>query len=279
MIIKWTLYFTLLALPLCANAAKKPAVLPEGIQVQRDLTFDEAHQLKLDLYRPKDITGPIPVVVWVHGGGWKNGSHKKCPAVWLAQHGFAVASIQYRLTDVAQWPAQINDCHNAVRWLRKQAVSYQLDADHIGAWGSSAGGHLVALMGTRPVEQSGSVQAVCDWYGPSELMTMPPNNIGDVANSNGAKLLGATVREIPEKAADASALDQVSAGDAPFLIMHGSADPGVPLEQSQKLHDKLKATGVDSTLQIIDGAGHGGPLFKTEEAKALVREFFERTLK
>ena len=271
------------------NNKKKGIALPAGVSVERDLVYrvvEGSPPLLLDLYRQKDADGLLPVVVWVHGGGWKNGSKNKCQASWLASNGFAVASINYRLTDAAQWPAQIEDCQEAVRWLRKNATKYGLNPDYIGAWGSSAGGHLVALMGTRPLEdEAGQIQAVCDWYGPSELMTMPPNNIGngrtaeDVAKSNGALLLGATVREVPDLAADASALDQVSADDPPFLIMHGSADPGVPLSQSTKLHEKLRASGVDSTLHIVEGAGHGGPEFKTEAVRDLVQAFFERTLK
>ena len=228
-------------------------------------------------------------MVWVHGGGWKNGSKNRCPTTWLVEHGYAVASINYRLTDEAQWPAQIDDCRAAVRWLRRHAQQYGLDADRIGAWGGSAGGHLVALMGTldAPGDEavSSRVQAVCDWYGPADLLTMPPNVLGagrteeDIANSNGAKLLGGTVRDRPELAKQASALYQVSAEDPPFLIMHGDKDPGVPLEQSQRLHDKLTAAGVSSTLHVVRGAGHGGKQFQTPEVRAAILKFFNQHLR
>lgn len=251
----------------------------------------DGYSLKLDLYLPE--SGPddrSPVVVFVNGGGWKNGSKKTAArtAAWLANHGIAVASINYRLTDVAGWPAQINDCYESVRWLRRNAAKYQLDADHIGCWGTSAGGHLAILMGTRPYPKeestSSRVIAVCDWFGPSDLLTMPPNNVGngrterDVAMSNGAKLLRATVRKVPALAKDASGLYHVSKGDSAFLIMHGEKDPGVPLEQSQRLHLALKKAGVDSKLEVIPDAKHGGPHFRTKEAKASVLEFFQRTL-
>lgn len=271
---------------------KKLPPVPEGATVIRDLEYavHDGVPLELDLYRPEERAPDqaLPVVIWVHGGGWKNGSRARCKAAWLAPKGFAVASISYRLTDVAQWPGQINDCYAAVRWLRENAGEYGLDADHIGAWGSSAGGHLVALMGTRkyPGEEtvSSEVQAVCDWFGPSELLTMPPNNVSatrtleQVAQSNGAKLLGATVRDVPEKAKDASALDHVSGKSAPFLIIHGSADPGVPLEQSSKLHEKLVGAGVSSRLHVIEGAGHGGKEFESGEVRSLILAFFQKHL-
>ncbi len=273
--------------------AKKTTPLPDGVELLSDIEYGkpEGHALLLDLYRPKESKRPVPVVVFVHGGGWKNGSKSsaRSQAAWLAQHGIAVASIDYRLTDVGQWPDQINDCYEAVRWVRRNADKHDFDAEHIGCWGTSAGAHLAALMGTRPCPTdenvSSRVQAVCDWFGPSELLTMPPNNLGngrtleDISNSNGAKLLGATVRDVPELARDASALDHVSSDDPPFLIMHGDEDPGVPIAQSQKLHQRLVDAGVPSKLVVVEGAGHGGPMFKTDDTRKHVLEFFSKHLK
>lgn len=248
----------------------------------------DGQPLHLDLYLPRNPVGKPPLVVWVHGGGWKNGNKNRCPATWLVQEGYAVASIDYRLIDQGQWPAQIDDCREAIRWLRKNAEGFGIDGDHIGVWGGSAGGHLVALMGTLPVPNdetiSSQIQAVCDWYGPSDLLTMPPNVVGNgrtleqVANSNGAKLLGATVRDVPDLAKQASAFHQVSNGDAPFLIMHGDQDPGVPLEQSQKLHDKLIEAGVPSTFVVVEGAGHGGKEFQSAENRDVILKFFNQNL-
>jgi acetyl esterase/lipase len=274
-----------------ATPPRKLVPAPEGVEVLRDITFSTVgeQELQLDLYRPKEASDTLPVVVWVHGGGWKNGSKDRCPAAWLAAHGFAVASINYRLTHQAQWPAQIDDCRAAVRWLRENAKTFNLTPDRIGAWGSSAGGHLVALLGTLdPPDSEGTssqVQAVCDWFGPTDLLTMPPNTISetrteaDIAQSNGAKLLGATVRDVPALAKQASALCQVSEDDPPFLIMHGEKDPGVPLSQSQRLHEKLLTAGAQSELKVIANAGHGGKEFQAPEAKQLVLDFFSKTLK
>ena len=285
----------LITLAICASLVfpVRPAAGDESETIIRDIEFakPDGHSLLLDLYLPVARSQPVPVVVFVHGGGWKNGSRKsgEKTAAWLTGHGIAVASIDYRLIDTAQWPSQINDCYAAVRWVRNNAAKYGLDGAHIGAWGSSAGGHLVALMGTRPFDgdesTSSRVQAVCDWFGPSELMTMPPNNVGngrtaeDVAKSNGAKLLGATVREFPKLAADASGIDHVTPDDPPFLIMHGDMDPAVPIEQSQKMHARLVNAGVSSRLHIVEGAGHGGKQFSTAESRSIVARFFQRTLK
>ena len=282
------LYTLLLLLPLGPLSLMGEEITYD---LNAELIYSDAggHPQALDLYLPKDAQGPVPVIVWVHGGGWLNGSKKNPKCLYMVDHGYAVASINYRLTQVAQWPAQIDDCRESVRWLKKQAKQYNLDADHIGVWGSSAGGHLVALMGTLPYDKnetvSSRVQAVCDWFGPTELLSMPPNNVGngrteeDVANSNGAKLLGCTVKDCPELAKQASGLDQVSSDDPPFLIMHGDLDPGVPISQSTRLYEKLKAQGVHAELAIIAGAGHGGPLFATDEVNMRVLSFFDEFLK
>jgi acetyl esterase/lipase len=259
--------------------------------LKADLIYSNAdgNPQALDLYLPKNGKGPFPVVVWVHGGGWMNGSKQKPKAEYLSEHGYAVASIDFRQSQDAMWPAQINDCRNAIRWLRSHSTTYQLNPEKIGAWGSSSGGHLVALMGTLPYDPnekiSSRVQAVCDWYGPTDLLSMPPNNVGngrteeDVANSNGAKLLGCTVKDCPELAKQVSGLHNVSSDDAPFLIMHGDEDPGVPISQSTRFYEKLQAQGVYSELEIVVGAGHGGPLFAADEAKDRVRSFFDSFLK
>ena len=275
-----------------ASKNKKEIKLPANVELLADIEYAKPNgiSLKLDLYRPKEAGTPSPVIVFVHGGGWKNGNKERGRrGAWMVPHGFAVASINYRLIGAGKWPDQINDCYAAVRWVRDNAQKYNLDGERVGCWGTSAGGHLAALMGTRPFpgmeSTSSRVQAVMDWYGPSELLSMPPNNVGngrteaDIAKSNGAQLLGATVRDVPKLAKDASALDQVSKDSAPFLIMHGTADKGVPLVQSEKLHAKLVAHGVESTLLAHEGAGHGGPQFISPEAKKVTLVFFTKHLK
>ncbi len=263
----------------------------ESAVVYKDLEYTRVgdSSLLLDLYYPKAADNPVPVVVWVHGGGWKNGSKDICPATWLVEHGYAVASVNYRLVDQAQWPAQMDDCRAAIRWLRTNADGFQLDADRIAAWGGSAGGHLVALLGTLDApageNPSSRVQAVCDWYGPTDLLSMPANVLGngrtleDLASSNGAKLLGKTVRDDPELAKQASALYHVSPDDPPFLIMHGEEDPAVPLDQSSRLYAALQDSKVASKLHVVAGAGHGGKEFQTPDIRQTIVEFFDGVLR
>ncbi len=287
--------FIALAAILAAATTFLPAAAQEqiakNVSVERDLEFSRPGDkpLLLDLYRPSEPAGPLPVVMWIHGGGWKQGSKDRTPAAWLAENGYAVVSINYRLTDVATWPAQIEDCRAAVRWIRTHAAEFGLDAERIGVWGGSAGGHLAALLGTLdpPAEEavSSRVRAVCDWYGPSDLLTAPANVPGpnrgeqELAESNGAKLLGGIVRDLPDLAKQASPLHQVSKGDAPFLIMHGDADKTVPLDQSRRLHEALREAGVESTLEVLHGKRHSTKEFHTADDRKLTLQLFNRPLR
>lgn len=278
----WLALGCLLAAPL--SAAPK---LPDGVEVIRDLEYAHVKgvSLKLDLYRPSAMpSAPMPLVIWVHGGGWRNGSKANCPAAWLATKGYAVASLDFRLLPEHPWPAQIEDPIAALRWLRQESGKYGYDASRSAAMGGSSGGHVVALWGTLPLPAEDKVKAVVDLYGPTDLLTMPPNVLSekrtraDLAKANGALLLGGVVMDQPEKARAVSALHQVSKDDASFLIMHGMDDPGVPVNQSERLHAALKAAGVESTLRLIPGAGHGGKEFDSPESRALIRAFLDKHL-
>lgn len=265
--------------------------LPKGVRRLANLEYAETPSGKqlIDLYLPEGApAGPLPTVLWIHGGGWKGGSKENCPLVWMVAEGYAVASLDYRLTQYAKWPAQIDDCRSALRWLRKNSSTYSLDPDRIGIGGGSAGGHLVAMLGTQqpPVDEpiSSRVRAVYDQYGPSDLLSMPANIVAgktreELAKSNSARLLGDIVADIPEIAKLASPIHHVSMGDAPFLILHGTKDEKAPVEQSQRLHDKLVAAGVPSTLHLLEGAGHGGKAFDTPEVRRWVLAFFDQHLK
>ena len=273
---------------LTASAYGASTKVPEGVEVLRDLEYAQVKgvSLKLDLYRPATKpSAPMPLVIWVHGGGWRNGTKANCPAAWLATKGYAVASLDFRLLPEHPWPAQIEDPIAALRWLRQESGKYGYDASRSAAMGGSSGGHVVALWGTLSLPAEDKVMAVVDLYGPTDLLTMPPNVLSEkrtraeLAKANGALLLGGVVMDQPEKAKAVSALHQVSKDDVPFLILHGAADPGVPVDQSERLHAALKAAGVESTLKLLPGAGHGGKEFDSTESRALIQGFLDKHLK
>ena len=259
-----------------------PAV-PEGVQMIADLEYvANGHpRQKLDLYLPKGAEYSVPVVLWVHGGGWAAGDKSRSPAVPLALRGYAVAAINYRFSQHAIFPAQIHDCKAAIRWLRSRSQQYGLDPQHIGAWGASAGGHLVALLGVTNghrelegklgnLEHSSSVQAVVDWFGPTDFMTVG-------SQPTRTKLLGGEPKDKLQLAQLASPLQHVSSGDCPFLIMHGDKDKTVPISQSELLTEALSKAGVDATMVTITDGGHGGAKFNQELDR--IDNFFSKYLK
>lgn len=258
----------LIAIPFVPAQQQRPQV-PEGAKVLRDLAYlpDNIVRHRLDLYLPKDAAEPCPLVIWIHGGAWQGGSKNGTPGVVMLKHGFAVASINYRLTDAAPYPAQIEDCKAAVRWLRAKAKEYNLDPQRFGAWGASAGGHLVALLGTTSdmkelegkdgnLEQSCRVQAVCDWFGPTDLTGMR-GNLADNPDGPVYKLLGGPPSEKSDLARLASPVKFCKKECPPFLIMHGDKDNLVPLRQSQIMESALKKEGVPVELVVVEGKGHG----------------------
>ena len=236
---------------------------------------------QLDLYLPespaKTASGRTPLVVWVHGGAWRGGNKLNLPAAYLLKKGFAVASVNYRLSGEAVFPAQLEDCQAALAWLRANAAAHSLDADRIGVWGSSAGGHLVALLGL-----TANVQAVVDYYGPAHLARMgegPSTMDHDGPDSPESLLIGGPVQANQDKAWKASPLSYVGQGpSAPFFIVHGDADPLVIVEQSELFHAALRKHNVESTLRIVPGGGHGGPQFQAPEMLDAVEAFFRRHL-
>lgn len=279
-----------------AFAQPRGPKLPDGVTAEKDVGYGKHERQKLDVYTPKG-DGPFPLVVWVHGGAWMAGSKDDGgPAVKLLEHGYAVAAVNYRLSQHDIFPAQITDCKAAVRHLRANAKKYKLDAEHIGVWGASAGGHLVALLGTsgdvKELEGDGTdekassrVQCVVDWFGPTDLTKMAEqakvkgpidHNSKDAPE---AKLIGGPVQQNKEKAAKANPLTYVTKDDPPFLIVHGDADPLVPLGQSEILADALKKEKVAVELVVLKGAKHGGAEFNTADNFKRTLAFFDKHLK
>jgi len=273
--------------------------LPDSIKIERDINYAGTNNPKqvLDLLLPKTPKGdkPLPVVVGIHGGAWSGGDrigemHNIVPLV--ASGDYAGVTIEYRLSGEATWPAQIFDCKAAIRWVRANAAKYHLDPERIGVVGGSAGGHLVAMLGASGgVESlegdvgpnkglSSRVQCVVDEFGPSDFLTIgdyPSQLKHNAANSPESKLIGGALLDHKEQARAASPITYVAAGDPPFLIIHGDADPVVPFNQSERLQAALKKAGVESILIAVTGAGHGG--FRNPEVDHRIRQFFDKHLR
>jgi len=265
------------------------------VNIVRDVLYKrvDGRDLRLDIYSPKSIAEPLPVLLWIFGGGWSRGSKNHGPPLNLVSRGYTVVSIDYRRSGEAPFPAAIEDCKAAVRWIRANAGAYHFDPDHIAAWGHSAGGHLAALLGTSGgvAELDGTgdnpgfssrVQAVCDMSGPSDIVqfyeAVSNSNEGkaSIARSAIEQFLGGSGGQIRTKAIAASPTTYVNKGDPPFLIIHGENDMTVPVSQSELLASKLKAAGVPVTLIVAEGRGHGvgAPAFAPE-----ISSFFDKYLK
>lgn len=288
------LLLLLVTTPAMAQPRKrKPPEVPQGVTVHRDLAYaEEAHERqKLDLYIP-DEGERLPLIIWVHGGAFLAGDKADhVPAEYL-DAGYAVASLNYRLSHDDLFPAQVEDVKAAVRWLRANAETYRLDPDRFAAWGSSAGGHLVAMLGTtgdddtfdigEHLDISSRVQAVVDYFGPTDFLQMdsqriPDGMVHDHANSPESKLLGGPIQEEKELARQANPITYVTQKDPPFLIIHGDQDPLVPHGQSVLLHEALEQAGVPVTFYTVEDAGHGG--FKDPKVHELTRAFLDQHLK
>lgn len=246
---------------------------------------------KLDLYLP-ETAGKAPLIIWVHGGAWMEGSKEDfLPQEYLAD-GYAVASLNYRLSQHALFPAQIQDCKAAVRWLRAHAGEYHLDPQRFGAWGASAGGHLVALLGVSAhVAEfnvgenpgfSSRVQAVVDYFGPTDFLQMddhrmPGGMLHNPAGSPESLLVGGAIQEKKAEVARANPVTYVTGNATPFLIVHGDSDPLVPFHQSMLLEVALQKAGVPVQLYEVEGAGHGG--FTDPKVDALTRQFLSTHLR
>jgi len=236
------------------------------------------------------------LLICIHGGGWAMGDKAGgSPLIAFTKDGYAVAVISYRLSDQAKFPAQIQDCKAAVRWLRANAAKYKIDPDCFGTWGGSAGGHLSALTGTsggskefEPIggnaEVSDRVQAVCDLFGPTDLLKMNEQSNGrgpikhDGARSPESMLIGGPIQDNKEKTERANPIKYITKECPPFLIMHGLNDDMVPIGQSEMLLEALKKQGTEATLLKIR-AGHGGPEFSQPANLKIIREFFDKHLK
>lgn len=276
-------------------------------RIERDIVYAvvAGSKLPLDLYIPEKAAAKgktLPVVVWLHGGGWKGGSKGSGGiARGLVDHGYALVDVEYRLSDEALFPAQVQDCKAAIRWIRANADKYGLDPDHIGAMGRSAGGHLVAFLGTSGDTKefdtdsnagySSRVQAVVDLWGPTDILQMDAHSLPggktkhDSTDSPPARLVGGPIQQEPYRAlaVKVNPIKYIVKGQKipPFLMVHGAVDLSVPVHQSILLHEALKKVGAETTLRIVEGAGHGlkGGEMDYDELREIAAEFFDKHLK
>jgi acetyl esterase/lipase len=281
---------------------RKPAA-SNDIEYLTDLVYGKAGdtELKLDLARPKNGNGPFPAIVCLHGGGWHMGTRKMYTR-WLmelAPQGYVVVTASYRFAPKHPFPSQINDAKCAVRWLRANAERYKVDKDRIGCIGDSAGGHLVCLLGTTTMkdglegdgghaEQSSKVQCVVAYYPPTDLTIVhdvirsgkAPFLEGLYAKKVVEDLLGGPPEKVgAEKYQKCSPLCYAGKDAAPMLLVHGTADRLVPIDQSRMLEKKLREAGADVTLLPIEKGGHGFAGKDNEKAAAAAMQFFARHLR
>ncbi len=269
--------------------SKNDSQIPDGTVVLKDVPYvTNGHERqKLDLLLPPSEE-KLPLLVWVHGGGWEAGDKADRVFYRFLNQGFAVASINYRFSQHAIYPAQIEDCKAAIRWLRAHAEEFNFDAEKMGAGGASAGGHLVALLAatghTRMfdkgeyLEESSRIQAACDFFGPTDFndYDFQDTIFKDYDNSPLSKLVGGSMAQKTALLSLASPLCFVTSTHAPIIIIHGNRDNLVPLNQSQRYLGALAQVNVESTLLIIDNQGHG---FDGENYWREISTFFEKKLK
>ena len=273
-----------------ASAAE--LVVPDDVIFERGIEYanPDGQHLQLNLARPKNATGPLPVVLCIHGGGFRAGNRDGHNALCLklAQRGFVAATVSYRLAPKYQFPAAVHDVKAAVRWLRANAVKYQINPERIGVTGDSAGGHLAQFLGVTAgvtefegdggnADQSSSVACVVNSYGPSDFTKSYDKSV-DAAEVLPLWLGGDLKTALPRHI-QSSPLNWVTPNAAPTLLLHGTDDKYVAYEQSVWLRDRLQACGVEVELLTFAGAGHGFKGADAEKAGQALMVFFEKHLK
>jgi len=262
---------------------------------------------KLDIYLPDDMAGPYPVIVSIHGGafmGCDKSDMQVVPMLEGLKRGYAVVAVNYRLSGEAKFPALVYDVKAAVRWIRANAGRYELDPQRIAAWGGSAGGYLASMLGVSAgvpeledlsmgnPEQPCDVQAVVDWFGPTDFLkmdeqliasglTQPEDQLHNGVNSPESLLLGNKITEIPELIKAANPETYIRPGAPPFLLQHGTRDPIVPVQQSINFALHLTKTLGEERVRLVllQDAEHGGPAFESLDNVSRVLDFLDKYLK
>jgi acetyl esterase/lipase len=282
-----------LVLPLAAAALASAAAAEPKKTADIEYARSASQALKLDLYQPESAKA-APLLVYVHGGAWENGSKNQMPLAALVEHGYAIASIDFNPASVAPFPGQVHEIKAAVRFLRAKAAKYGYDASRIGILGASSGGHLAALVGVTSGQRdlegtlgddrdtSSSVQAIVSYFGASNLTTILKQSTPfglSVREPSLKRLLGAAPAENEAVAKLASPVFHLDATDPPLLLLHGDQDPQMPVNQSLELEGAYLEHGLDATFVAVHGAVHGGEQFYDEKRTALVTAFLDEHLR
>jgi len=276
----------------CAAVAP-PDVHAQSARTHTDVTYAtvDGKDLGLDLYLPAGVPAPA-LVVWVHGGAWRSGTKAKPPMLFV-EGGMAMASLDFRQSGEARFPANVHDIKAAVRFLRAKASQYGYRPDRIAIAGSSSGGHLAVLVGVSNgqkelegsvgafLNQSSDVAAIVDYFGASNLTTIlaqsTPHGLS-VRRPALELLLGALPDAEPSLARLASPVTHVDRGDPPLLIFHGDQDPQMPINQSHELQGAYEKAGLDVSFDVVHGAAHGGDAFFSPDRAARALAFLRRTI-
>jgi acetyl esterase/lipase len=274
-------------------AAMVPAAEVRTMQTHKDVVYAsvDGHDLKLDLYLPAGKDQP-PLLVWVHGGAWSMGNKDMVPKEFV-EHGYATASLDFRQSTEARFPAQVHDIKAAIRFLRASAARYGYRTERIAIAGNSSGGHLAALVGVSNgnaelegrvgdhLSQSSSVQAIVVYYGASNLQTILAQSTPFGLNMRRPaleRLLGALPDKVPELAALASPVRHVDKSDPPLYLLHGDQDPQMPIDQAHELQGAYEKLGLEVHFDVLHGAAHGGDEFFAPAHLQPVLEFLGRTV-
>lgn len=268
---------------------------PKGTTLHGNIPYnnDTLPKHMLDIYMPPNAKGKVPLVIFVHGGGWlvndkyADIGYMRKTVAEIVSSGFALASIDYRFATQAVFPAQMQDCNRAISYLVDNADKYGLDKNRIAVMGFSAGGHLASLIGLSKnnnvdnffmagTNKAFNFKAVVDFYGPAELILFPGNND---PKSPESLLIGATPLSRPDLAKAASPVTYVDKNDPPFLIIHGEKDDIVSNKQSQLLSSWLKVAGVKNELVIVKDGPHFGVMFDADDVRQKVMTFLNEQLK
>jgi acetyl esterase/lipase len=275
-------------------------IFPENTKVYGNIPYaaDTSHFHLLDIYVPANTSQPLPLVVWIHGGAWMlndkyaDMGYMKNTVRNFLDSGYALASIDYRYSTTAPFPAQVQDCNQAIQFLYDHAAQYHVDKNRIALIGFSAGGHLASLLGlsnNNAVSQfypsgkkpSFQIRTVIDFYGPSDFVVLGAGTDTSINNDRNAVsiLLGALPLERPDLAKKASPVTYIDKNDPPFLIVQGEKDESVPYTQSVMLHSWLQLAGVKNDIIVVKDAPHYGPMFDAANIRSKIFQYLRSYLR